>query len=134
VKKGFSEPRARVDQVFAVIEEEQEGLGAEVVRNGSLERAPGLVAQAEDGGDCLRDERRVGKGRELDEPDPIRKGLQDLGRDLEREAGFPGTTHAREREQPRRREQRLDPCDLTLPPDEGGELDREVVAEKPERL
>ena len=64
-----------------------------------IDRAAGLLADAERRRHHLRDQRRVGQRRQLDEPGAVAVRLQHVGRDLQREAGLAGPARPDERQQ-----------------------------------
>ena len=66
--------------------------------------------------------------RELAEPDAVRIVRQQLGADLEREAGLAHATHAHDRDHPRRPHPVGDRSQVVLATDEGAELVRQVRA------
>ena len=80
---------------------------------------------------------RIGDRRELAQPRTVRELADDLGRDLEREAGLADPTHPGQRHQRRLRRTRLrQRRDLRLAPDERRHLTRQVPRhgiERPQR-
>src|SRR5436190_6578181 len=128
LEQRFRELCARLDEMLAVVEENQERPAGQVVRERLLERPRRVLAQPERRSDSLGHESSVGERSQRHEPHAIPERLDQTCRDLLRETRLSGSAHAREREQARPEEQRLYLGDLTPPPDEGRELGREVVA------
>ena len=64
----------------------------------------------------------VGQRGQLDQPDAVRKILDEILRDLQRQPRFTGATCAGQCDQPFHRDERLHLRDLVLTSDEPGEL------------
>ena len=76
------------DDVFAVIHDEEDLPGAQKVRqevDGGFAWRVGLSQRGDEG---LGNEQRVGKRGQLGQPDPIEKGVLQIGGSLQREAGL----------------------------------------------
>ena len=117
---------ARADQVLTVVEHEQRTAVAKR-RNERFGRAPsGLVRCAGGGERGTRDERPVRDGGELHPRDVASEGGADALCELESEARLAAPGGAGEREQTCRREALARRHELTLAPDEAGELDRKT--------
>ena len=118
---------ARIDDVLAVIQQHQEVLPPDGVNEG-VGRGQALVHwYAEHVGHGDRDEFRVLQGREVHEPYPVARAVQEPGCELEREPGLARATRAGESHQTRSGQQPAHLAELSLAADEAGHLDREVV-------
>ncbi len=94
-----------VDQVLAVVEDEQGGPVREErthVCDGWMRRR---FVQPEEGGHGAGDERGIDDWRQFDQPNPMGKGRGEIGCELGRESGLAAAADAREREQARIRMQ-----------------------------
>jgi hypothetical protein len=102
--------RARVDQVFTVVEDEEKIFCAEKIAEEIGKRATGLFLQTKDGGDSLQNQVRIRERREVNEPDTIEETTTrwvvatEIARDLDREPGFAASARAGQREQARARQ------------------------------
>jgi hypothetical protein len=96
----FGERRAGIDQMLAVVEDEERGVGAEERRDG-IDRVPARnVSQANRVHHRERDECRVRDGRQFDEPGAPRKHRGKVGCELQRQAGLATTADPRQCQQP----------------------------------
>ena len=132
-EEGLGEAGAGGDDVLAVVEDEQEMAAAEEGGEGGDERAIGLLAEIERGGDGLHDERGIVDGGEFHKPNAVGKSVENIGGNLQGEAGFAGAAGAAEGEQAGAREQALYFRHLALPADKAGELDGEIIRDAFER-
>ena len=127
VQQLFDELGARFNQVLAVVDDQQQFLVAQVVQQQLVQRHAHLFAQAEDRGDGALDQRRIGDGRQLRDPDAVWKEMQGLCGDLQGEARLPGAARPDEREQAAGLKPLARLLQLMLAADERGDLDRQVV-------
>jgi hypothetical protein len=116
-----------LDEVLAVIQDEQQRARPQILLEGRARRAAGLFALPERRSDRLRNKGRIGQRSQLDQPDPVGVALQDVRGYLERQPGLAGPTGSDDRQQRRGPEQALDLGHLLLPPDEAGELPGQVI-------
>ncbi len=91
---------AGVDQVLAVVEDEERGPGGEEGGQGRQHRAARSFPQAEGGGHGDRDARGIGDRREFDKPEALREGGSEVGCKLQGEAGLAAAADTGEGEQP----------------------------------
>ena len=100
-KEGAGEDRGRIEDVFAVVEDEQRALVADEVaeRGGRPARRP--ILESERGEGRLDHERRVLDRRQLDEPDPVRELASRIARPAHGELRLADTARAGERQEPR---------------------------------
>jgi hypothetical protein len=126
-EKRVRERGARVDEVLAVVEHEQEPPRPQVVDQRFVDGPVGLVGQAERGGDGPGDQRRRGDRRQIDEPDPVRVVARQPVGDLDREARLADPARPGQRDQAGHGEERADLGALRLAPDEAGRAEREVA-------
>ena len=118
-----------VDDVLAVVEDEEHVLLAEGIEQGVEQRAATLVLNAEncsDGGGHLLG---MSDGRQLDEPDSLGVTTEQLGSGLQRKACLARTAGAGERDEPGRLDEGLHVGQLPLAPDEQARQGRQVVRE-----
>ena len=128
-QQGLRQVGHVVDDVFAVVEHEQELLVLKVIRERLLQRPRRLFLDLERERHGTLDLRPVGQGREIDQPDAIGELFDEIGGNLEGQPGLARTARARDGDQMVVMEPTLDLLDLALPPDEAGELDGQVVLE-----
>ena len=69
---------------------------------------PCLLLQAQDLGQRRRHRSRIDQRRQINEPDAVGKRVEDLGSDLERQAGLADAAGPEQREQPRSGKQTAD--------------------------
>ena len=74
----------------------------------------------------MRDQRRVGDGRELGHPDPVRGHVPRARRDLGGQPCLPGTAGTDQGDEPVGGQRGTHSADLVLTPDEAGELGSQV--------
>ena len=91
----------RVEEVFAIVEDEQQTLRSQVFDQAPGEVHPGSGRRSEGRGDDLHERLRIACRRELAEPRTVRVLREDLGRELDGQARLPDAAHARERDQRR---------------------------------
>ena len=108
----------RRQQVLAVVEHEQQLARREEVDHGRDQLLRGQWPDIERGSDRVRDESWVGDGCELDERGTRRVRGLDRARKLEREPRLPDAAGARQRQNTRVPEQRIQLRELSLSADE----------------
>lgn len=119
--------RAWLDEVFGIVEDEQERARREVLHDRIDQSRTRLFLDAEDAGDGLRQQRRVAQGGKLDEPRAVGVGVGPLPGELDRQAGLAASARARQGEEPRTTQQLRELGDLILAADEAREVVRQVV-------
>jgi hypothetical protein len=127
LQHGPRELGRSLDDVLAVVEDEQRALRLQVRGQRLQQRAVRLGAHAEQLRRLADDERRVADRRQVDEPDAVGERGQLRGGDLEREPCLAEAAHAEQRHQAGRAEMRLHLALLALAADEGSRLVRQVV-------
>ena len=127
VQQGFTDLRAGFDEMFAVIQHEQEGLWRADNQSELPSAALAVFSQVENGEQGLRDECWVGDGRKFHEPDAVGKLIQTFRAHLQTETRLARAARAGQRHQPRCRQQPFDLGNFFLAPDETGQLDGQVV-------
>ncbi len=80
--------------MLAVIEDQQQVSGAQVIEQGLEDRLPRLFAHLYRYGHSLRHQRRIRQGGKLDQPDAIDKGLEQVRGHLQREPGLACATRS----------------------------------------
>jgi hypothetical protein len=113
--------------VLAVVEDQQKLLRAEIRGQAGRQWTIRFLPQVERGGHGLDDEGGVIDGRELDEPDSVRKGIEQVCGDLHRQPRLAGAAGTREREQVRLFELLLHLRNLAFAAHERRELNGQVV-------
>ena len=78
----------RVDHLLEVVQDQQHLFACEVVGEGVFQGAPLGLSQGQGLGDVGNDEVWVGGGGEVDEEDPVGKGVKELSSGGEGEAGL----------------------------------------------
>ena len=124
------EPGRRVEQMLAVVEDQEQALGAEELDDAILDRGAGAVVDAERERDDLDHRLGVTRDRELAEPRAIRMVWHDLGRDLDRQAGLADAADTRQRHQARLLERAGDRRELVVTPHERIDLWWKVARER----
>ncbi len=133
VYQAIDEFRDRVEQVLAIVEDEQELLRAEKVEQSLVEGLTHARLHPERGSDRLDDRLGLPDGRELAQPRAVAVARERFGRDLGRESRLADTTHAGQRDDPCIGERTHDVGQLTLASHEAGGLERQVARERVER-
>ena len=88
MEQGVGEAGACIDQVLAVIEEQQELALAERRADLINDGPPRLFTDVHGRGNCPRNACRIGDGRQLDQPHPIGITVEDSGGEVEGEPGL----------------------------------------------
>ncbi len=115
------------DDLFEVVEDQQQTLVPEPVGQRLVDRSRGALRDAEGAGDPRRDEHGIADGLEGNEEDAVREVVRCPGRQLERQPRLAGPARAGERQQPGRGEQAGRRLELGVAPDERRQLGRQVV-------
>src|SRR5262245_46586637 len=118
---------ACLNQVLAIIQDQQQAFGAQIIRNDIEDGHVWHLTQSKYPRDSWRDERNLGERRQFCHPGPIREGWQKLLPNLQCEPGLACSARTCQREQARVREQLLYFNQLALTPDEAGQLKRQVM-------
>ena len=120
--------RTGVNEVLAVIQEQQHLARLTVVAQLIQQGTQPFVAHAQRRGDGLRDQVRVCQPRQVGEPDAITKVLREPACHFQAEPRLARSAGAGQRQQPGGIEQAGDLPHLALAANEAGELCRQVVA------
>ena len=141
--QGRAAPEERIDrrrrvieQVFAVVDDEQCASISEPSDHGVEQLDLGGGLHPEDIGDRCQHRARLTERRELDVPDAIGVDVDEIGGDLQGEAGLPAAAGSGQREQSGVLDQGMDLGEIRLAADERSELCRQVVGhlvDAPER-
>jgi hypothetical protein len=113
--------------MLAVVENQEQLLGSQVARKCLGRRAARLFTNAQCGGHGPLHESRVGQRREFHQPRTVFEPSRQIARRHQGQSGFAAPSRAGERKQAAVLQQSLDLGQLLLPPDEAGELQRQVV-------
>ncbi len=124
---------ARVEQVLAVVEHEQELLRAQVVDDALGERHARSQCHPERAGDHLDRFLLVAGHRQLAQPRAVGVLLREVLGDLHREPRLPDPAGPRDRHERYVAELLGDRADGVLPPDERRRLRREVAGDRADR-
>ena len=118
---------ARLDQMLAIVEHQQQSLWPEVLgqRVGNVPRAD--VAQADRRGNRAGYQRWVAKSGQFHEPAAVGVAGKVIADELLRQARFADAARADERQQRRRREHSRELTQLVLAADKAGQRPRQVV-------
>jgi hypothetical protein len=108
--------------VLTVVEDDEQLLGAQELRDALVELEPGTRANAERRGDHLHHRVLVVGGCQLAEPRTVGEPGEHLGRELRREARLPHSADAGEGHEVALVERLRERCELTIAADEGREL------------
>ena len=133
LEQRVGESRARVDQVLAVVEDDQQRVLAQVLAQALGDGLAGVLADTQHVTRGVGNQRWVANRREVDEPHTVGIAVQHVGGDLQRKPGLAEAAHAEERQQPRSIEEPLRLGELGLAPDERCRLLRQVVGRRLER-
>ncbi len=115
-----------LDEVLAVVEQQEELLRAQVVDDPVDRRLSRLWLDAQGAADLGRHELGVTDRRELDQPGAVAVPVEAVSRGLEREAGLAGAAHADQRHEAAGGEQPREVDQLPLATDERRRLGPEV--------
>ena len=127
VQHGFGQQPGVVEQVLAVVEHQQQFLGAEELDNALFERHVGVWLHAERGRDHLHERFGIARRRELAQPRTVGETREHLGRHLRGEARLAHAAHPDERDQAGLVECLRDAIELVVAADERRELERQVA-------
>ena len=129
---GLSRVRARIEQVLAVVEYNHASASARRPTTARARSDPGAAsprAHRPAPGRRLR----IGQRRQLDPPAAVGELLECVGCHLQRQPRLAAAARADQRQHPRGAEQPSDLLELPFPPDEAGQLLRQVVGQRIER-
>ena len=118
---------ARVDQVLAVVEHDQDVLRDQGVEQGLQGRPARLRDDPERSGDGRRHRLRIGDRGQFDQPHPVAAAVEQIGGDLQTQPRLAAAARAGQRDHARGIHQGADRGQLAGASDERGELGREVV-------
>ncbi len=121
-EQGLGEVGDRLDQVLAVVEQEQLLAVADVSGEGDLRRPVGGEPGVQGLGDRRADQLGLAERRQLDRPDPVGEILRLLPRKLQRQPGLAAAAGPGQGEEPRVAQQRRGLGQLALAADEAGQL------------
>ncbi len=125
--------RALGQQVFAVVEHQQQLPVAHIVDQRVDHRPPHVILDAQDRSHGLRHEALVGDRRQLNEPHTIRIFIDDVGGDLQRQPRLADPADSTECQEPRFLEGCLDFLLLALAANERRDLLRQVIRNRLQR-
>ncbi len=127
-QQDVAEHRARVDQVFAGVEDDQHPPPAQMFHDGVQRRHAGLLGQFQHAREGRRHQLRVVQGRQLHQPHPVGEPVGDRAGRPQCRTALADATGTDQRHQP-------GPCQLALEhreflgaSDEAGQLHRELTA------
>ena len=126
-EQGVGQLGARVDDVLAVVQQQEQAPLADRLDQGVQQRAVRVRRDAEHLGHGGGDEAGVLQRGEIGEPHAVAGTVRHPGRDLEREPGLARAARAGERHQARAGDQAAHFGQLGVPADEARHLDREIV-------
>ncbi|CAN5532057.1 hypothetical protein BH20ACT10_BH20ACT10_00610 [soil metagenome] len=136
-EQPLRQPRARLDEMLAVVEEDQAPPVSQSRRKLALHLSSGALPDAKHGGRLPRDERRIPQRIQLHQPDPVRECTpgnsrqtfvaREAPRRLQREPGFAGAADPGEREKSARTDHAPHLIEFRLAPDEARQRKREVA-------
>jgi hypothetical protein len=112
------EPGARLHEMLAVVEEEQELHRAQLVEEPGERSDIGPVEESERSGDRGRQERRIRQRDQVDEPDTAAPGAHLARRDLQRQPRLARAAHTGQRDQALLPQQPLEVRELAAAADE----------------
>ena len=121
-----------LDDVLAVVQDHQRPLGGDMLGDRVRQRPSRDVADTEGGGDGRRDERRIRQRRQIDEPDTVIEGLEQVGSGLQSEPRLPGPAGPDERHETMLAHEVGHGRQVGCPADEARQLGREVMPERVE--
>src|SRR5262249_59366876 len=107
VEERLNEHRALVDEMLAIVENEQHLLIGQVRAKGVHQRSSGPLPQSERRRDRQRNTLSVGERREVNEPDAVRKAGGDAESKFDGKSRLANTADPGERQEPRGFERRL---------------------------
>ena len=94
LQNGLGGPGGARDDVFAVVEQQQQVLFAEMIEHGLEHRPVPRLGKTERRRDCLSDHAAIRDRRELDEPNAVVERTEHRVPDLTREARFSNASRA----------------------------------------
>ena len=119
--------------MLAVVDQQEQRLGSQVIGQAVEQPAPGLLGKTERGGDLVGDQGGVRDGRELDQPDAVDIPIHEVGADLQHEPRLARPAGPDQADQPMRVGQGAGLGQLTLAADERGELRRKIRPKRAQR-
>ena len=124
-EQAIREPARRVEEVLAVVEDEEHAPAPQRRHQHVEGRAPRRVVHAQDRGHRGHQEDRIGERRELDEPGAAGEIAREIGRHLHGQPRLPDAARPGERDQPGRADARGDLAQLLDAADERRERARD---------
>ncbi len=121
-EQSLGEARDRLDQVLAVVEQEQQPAIADVPGERDLRRPVGGQPRVQRLCDRRPDQLGLPERRQLDRPDPVGKVLGPLPGELQRQPGLAAAAGSGQGEEPRVAQQRRGLGQLALAADEARQL------------
>ncbi len=125
--------RRDIEQMFAVVQDDERRLVAEGVTDRFEQSAPGLVTHTHGRCQCVVDHVVLRHRGEIDHPDAVGELVDRLRRRLQSQSRFAGSADAGERQQPVHLEQAENLGKLGIAADEVGQLNRQIVRHCVER-
>ena len=117
-EEGLGQPRARLDHVLAVVQDQQAAVIADAVDDRVEDRPVGFLGDPETTGDRELEALSVRDGRQVDEGCAAGEPLSNPRRDLQCEARLAGAAHPGDRDQALGGQELADRLQLVEPADE----------------
>jgi hypothetical protein len=118
----------RVQQMLAVVQDQQSLPAGQAVRQRGHSPAGRLVKEAERPGDLRGEQAGIPQPRQLRHPGPVPEGAAQLGRRLHSQPCLTDPARAGQRDQPRAGQHGPDTAKLGPPPDEPAQLSADTAA------
>jgi hypothetical protein len=112
------------DQMLAIVQEQQQLSGLQMIEEGLEGRLLGRMRNAERPGEELRQKRRVTERGQLHQPDAIAIPVADRPGDVQGQPRLATATRAAERDEARAGQQAFGFCQLALAPDKARQRQR----------
>ena len=127
VKRIMAQLRARLNQVFAIVEDKQEIFRAEVILQNVCDEGVAAFMQIENRREGLGYQRRVRERSKINQPYAVgERAVAQISGRFEREPRFAATARTREHQQASCTEQSFHIGDLAFATDERSQLKRKV--------
>ena len=89
----------RLQHLLEVVQHDEQLLVAQIGLEPFQQRLSGSFLEAKGGSNRGHDQRRISDWRKVNKEDAVGKGIEELGRDLERQAGLADAAGSRQRDQ-----------------------------------
>jgi hypothetical protein len=124
----LGKPGTGVDEVFAIVEHEQQLRLSQALQDVPEQAAVRPLAHTENTGNRLQDQLRIEHRRQIDHPGAIPDLLGHSCGDLDRQPGLSGPAGPRQGDETGAAEQRREFLELPLASNKAGELGQQIVA------